>query len=31
MAGVLTFVHAADIYLDSPLHGLSRSDGAFLR
>jgi len=31
MAGNLTFVHAADIHLDSPLHGLSRSDEAFSR
>ena len=30
MAGNLIFVHAADIHLDSPLHGLSRSDEAFL-
>lgn len=29
MAGNLTFIHAADIHLDSPLHGLSRKDEAF--
>lgn len=31
MAGDLTFIHAADIHLDSPLHGLSRKDEAFSR
>jgi len=25
---MLTFIHAADIHLDSPLHGLSRYEGA---
>jgi exonuclease SbcD len=29
MRGNLTFIHAADIHLDSPLHGLSRRDEAF--
>lgn len=29
MRGNLTFIHAADIHLDSPLHGLSRKDEAF--
>lgn len=29
MAGNFTFIHAADIHLDSPLHGLSRKDEAF--
>ena len=29
MLGNFTFIHAADIHLDSPLHGLSRKDEAF--
>lgn len=29
MQGNFTFIHAADIHLDSPLHGLSRKDDAF--
>lgn len=29
MRSRLTFIHAADIHLDSPLHGLSRKDEAF--
>lgn len=29
MFSPLTFIHAADIHLDSPLHGLSRKDEAF--
>ena len=29
MQGNFTFIHAADIHLDSPLHGLSRKDEAF--
>jgi len=29
MLGNFTFIHAADIHLDSPLHGLSRKDDAF--
>ena len=31
MVSNLTFIHAADIHLDSPLHGLSRKDEAFSR
>lgn len=31
MAGNLTFIHAADIHLDSPLSGLSRRDEDFSR
>ena len=29
MSSDFTFIHAADIHLDSPLHGLSRKDEAF--
>ena len=29
MLGNFSFIHAADIHLDSPLHGLSRKDEAF--
>lgn len=29
MSASLTFIHAADIHLDSPLHGLSRKDEEF--
>lgn len=31
MSANLTFIHAADIHLDSPLHGLARKDEAFSR
>ena len=31
MPGNFTFIHAADIHLDSPLHGLSRKDEEFSR
>ena len=31
MAGNRTSIHAADIYLDSPLHSLPRSDEAVSR
>lgn len=31
MHGNFTFIHAADIHLDSPLHGLSRKDEDFSR